>query len=143
VLAGTPDAFVKVFCVRGATRARHCKDFSAAYVYTVKGDLTTRQPARTRTAAKAKAGTMVLEHTAAAADIAPGPATIPAPAPGLWRVLAQCATAGSVLFFTVFLVISLVALFRTRAQDIPETVRALAQLLHPPTRRRSDKADRR
>jgi hypothetical protein len=49
------------------------------------------------------------------------------------RDVERLAGLGSALFLLVFLVIGLVALRRARAQDIPETVRALAQLLYPRT----------
>lgn len=75
----------------------------------------------------------MLERAGMATGVLPRPSTIRA-APDLWGWLAQCTEVASALFLTVFLVISLVALHRARAQDVPETIRALAQLLHPRAR---------
>ena len=59
-----------------------------------------------------------------------------------WIGAAQWAGVTSGLFVLVFLVVSTIALCRAQVQDIPETVRALAQLLHPraASRVRADKA---
>ena len=52
----------------------------------------------------------------------------PAALPAGWLHLAAPLAIGSALFSVVFLIISVLALRRARAQDIPETVRALAHL---------------
>lgn len=50
-----------------------------------------------------------------------------------WSSMAEYLGLSCALFLAVFLVISIVALYRAQIKDIPETVRALAQLLHPNT----------
>jgi hypothetical protein len=56
-----------------------------------------------------------------------------------WQGAERWVGAASGLFLLVFLVISTIALCRADVKDIPETVRALAQLLHPRAARRSQR----
>lgn len=77
---------------------------------------------------------MIVESLAASTVGADGHAASPLTWAAIWQRTTLSIAMGASAFVLAFLVIGVVALVRARVQDIPETVRALAQLLpfgHP------------